>query len=188
MKTMMSSAIILLSISILFSGCAIFQPNPDITIEQKEEVVYNAAKSATFFAIREYYDDDVDKQNERAQWFIDQMDENIWPILNDVNSTLDSTTEKLLMEKIPVEWRPLMHTAFAVFRMYYRTPNVGEILSGDNYRLLVALFTGINDGCEMVLEVNQENVEAFIEGVNWALSDNETTYLLRQELHNMMER
>ena len=51
-----------------FSGCAFFKPtNQDgMSLEQKQRIALNAAKSATFFAIKEIHKGNQDKQNKAA--------------------------------------------------------------------------------------------------------------------------
>jgi hypothetical protein len=143
------------------TGCFLLQPREDIPIEQQQRFVRNAAKSAVFFAIREIHKNDLEAQTHLASWLDNEIEQNIRPILLDPDLTLDQATLDLLMIKLlkaddGAQWAIFIQNALDVFNMYFRTPNVGEIISGDNWLLLVALFDGVQDGCRLVLLTNEE--------------------------------
>jgi len=162
----MKNILILSTIALCIAGCSLFQPVTEVTIEHKERLIHNAAQSSVYLAIKMVYPDDVIRQNDKAYFLVAEIEESVLPILQDPNLTLDQVTIDLLLIKIlstpgidNIQWSMLMQNAVDIFGLYFRTPSVGEIVSGDNSRLLLALFEGVRDGANLILLGNGEITE-----------------------------
>jgi hypothetical protein len=100
------------------------------------------------------YDDEME-QVEAAKKLKLEIDKNVLGILLSPDSTVDEATQKLLFAKIPLKYAIYLQNAINLFKLYYETPQVGEVLSEENWRLLVALFDGVSDGCDLVINLNE---------------------------------
>lgn len=154
--------ILLFSIVCLFAltSCSLIQMNEEVTIEQKETIVRNAAKTTVFFAIRQYHKDDVEAQKELAEDIL-LITEELMPVLADRDLRLDQAAVNTLLNKIirteeEVEWVLLLQNALDIFHLYFRTPHAGEIVSGDNWRILFAFVEGCQAGAQLTLSTLEE--------------------------------
>lgn len=148
---MMKNLLGLSSVLFLCAGCGLLQPRGDLSIDDQEKLIHDATKTGVFLAITTIYEDE-DKQVEVAEELKRDIDHNILNgILLDPTGTVDEATEKLLFSKIPPEYMLFLQNAFNLLRTYYETPEVGEILEDDKWRLLTAAFRGISDGCSLIV-------------------------------------
>lgn len=144
----------LVATSIIAPGCGLVKPRENLTIEQKENLVHTAGQTAISLALMEIYKKPED-QIKMATELKAEIDKNVLNgILLDPNGTVDETTEKLVFAKIPPKYAIYIQSAMALFHAYYETPKLGEVLTQDNWLLLTALFKGISDGCQLVIDVN----------------------------------
>jgi hypothetical protein len=138
------------------AGCGFIQPrNGELTIDDKANMLRAAAQSAISIAIVNIYDDQPNRQIAKARALKKEIDDNILNgILLDPSGTVDETTEKLLLAKIPPQYGVYLQNVIILFRMYYETPEVGDILDEDNWKMLTALFQGLSNGCQIVIDLN----------------------------------
>lgn len=136
-------------------GCGFVQSKDGLTIDQKAELVKSTASTAIFVAIREIHDDKA-QQTQKATEIKAELENTVLPLLSDRNATVDENTEKLLMVKIPPEYRAYLQSAVTMLRTYYTTPKTGDVLSDSQWKILNAFFSGLLNGANLVIEANEE--------------------------------
>lgn len=150
-NTTINSSIILI---VVLSGCSLFKVRSDLTPEQQQNLIHNLARNATALAINEIYDNKEEKLS-KAQSLKNDIDKNVLQgVLFNADIAIDSNTLDLLMLKIPPEYSLYLLTAKDLFFAHFEVPDVGEVLHEDDWKMLIALFQGISDGCQMIMDLN----------------------------------
>jgi hypothetical protein len=130
----------------------------DLTPEQQQTVLHDTAQAAVSLAIVSIYDDEA-VQLKKAKNLKLEIDKNILNgILLTHTGTIDRATEKLLFAKIPPEYRLYLQNSMLLLNMYYTTPDLGELLHEEDWKLLVALFKGVSDGCQLIIDLYEKDV------------------------------
>jgi hypothetical protein len=129
----------------------LLEPKGNVTLEDRAQFVRSVASAGILTALNQIYKDDPAKKLEKAQDLKSTLDTTVIPLLQDRTVSVDATTEKLLLAKIPLEYQPYLQMAMAYLRQYYNTPQVGEMLTDDQWMLFISLFYGINDGLDLVI-------------------------------------
>ena len=147
-RTLLASII---GLSILFAGCGLLEFKDNMTTEDKARFVRSASTAATLIAFNEIYKDDAQRKRDKAYELKNSLESTVIPLLQDRTVSVDSTTEKLLMTKIPMEYQAYFNVAMMTLRMYYETPDVGELLDDDQWQIFISFFYGITDGLDLII-------------------------------------
>lgn len=135
-------------------SCSFIKPREDVTVEDEARLIHTTAQAAISLAINEVYDDPAEKV-EKATELKGEIDKNVLQgILLSPDATVDSVTIQLLMKKVPPQYGIYLQNVVALFQTYFETPDVGESLGDDNWRRLTALFQGLSDGCQLVIDLH----------------------------------
>jgi hypothetical protein len=136
------------------TSCNLLQVRSNLTPEQQQNLVHDLARNATALAINEIYDNKESKLS-KAQSLKDDIDTNVLQgILFNSDVAIDDNTLGLLMFKIPSEYNLYLLTATDLFFANFEIPDAGEIINENDWKLLIALFQGISDGCQMIIDLN----------------------------------
>lgn len=152
MKTAMIKLVSCTIIASMLSGCSFFQSVDELTIEEKASLLQAVSQTALSIAITEIYKKPEDRI-EKATQLKTEIDKIVGGF-SDPNITFDQAAEKALFDKIPPEYALYVANAINLFRAYYKTPNVGEVLGADNLLLVTSFLKGVSDGCQMVIDLN----------------------------------
>jgi len=145
----------MVGLSIVQPSCGLVKPRENLTIENKERLIHTASQTAISLALMEIYKKPED-QVKMATELKTEIDKNVLNgILLNPNGTVDEVTEKLVFAKIPPKYALYVQSALALFHAYYETPKTGDLLSQDNWRMLTALFKGLSDGCQAIIDINK---------------------------------
>lgn len=148
-KLLLAAAVIPFLVS-----CSFIKPREDMTIEDEARLIHDAAQAGISIAINEIYDEPVEKV-EKATELKQEIDKNVLQgILLSPDATVDQVTIQLLMKKIPPQYAIYMQTVLTLFNTYFETPASGEVLGDDNWRRITAVFQGISDGCQVVIDLH----------------------------------
>lgn len=142
----------LLAALFLFTGCGFFERVENLPIDRKEQLLHDAAQGATSLALLEIYGEDEEKLAKNAQELKAYVDALLDGVLGDPAINVDEAVESLASSKLPARYQIYLQNALSLFRTFYKTPEIGEVLNNDNWRLLVALLQGISDGCQFAID------------------------------------
>lgn len=143
-----------LILCMLLSGCGLLNIGKDMTIEQKESVLHDAAQGAISITLSRVYEDKDErlKQAEDIKKWIDEMLDGF-----SQNPLVVVELAKGMFDQMPPEYNAYMRTVINLLGMYIETPNMGELVGENNYRMVVAMFKGISDGCQSVIDYETAN-------------------------------
>lgn len=143
-----------LILCMLLSGCGLLNFGNDMTIEQKESVLHDAAQGAMSITLSRVYEDKDErlKQAEDIKKWIDEMLDGF-----SQNPLVAVELAKGLFDQMPPEYNAYMQTVINLLGVYIETPNMGELVGENNYRMVVAMFKGISDGCQSVIDYETAN-------------------------------
>lgn len=139
----------------LLSSCGLLDLGKNMTIEQKEAVLHDAAEGAIVITLTKVYNDDV-KRLQQAKSIKKLIDENVMRVLSQ-NPTKAVEIAGNLFDEMPPEYSVYMNTAINLLQIYVETPDVGELMGEDNYRMVVAVLKGISDGCQSIITYESAN-------------------------------
>ena len=139
-----------LILCMLLSGCGLLNFGKDMTIEQKESVLHDAAQGTMVITLSNVYED-KDERLKQAH-YIKKWVNNI--ALDEVSQHQSAAVEfaaGLLTEMLP-EYNTYMMALINLLNTYIETPDVSDTVGENNYRMVVATFKGISDGCQSVID------------------------------------
>ena len=140
---------ILLMISLLFlftSGCSFIKIKDNLTVEEKATLLKSTARTATYFALTEYYKDNTQGLKSRAQLIKSKLSV-IGP-----NASIDKDAlAAMLLEHIPTEYAIIIQNALDVLNLYIAI-DVSSAMCEDSKKLIDAFVTGVIEGCDLVLQ------------------------------------
>ncbi len=136
-------------IALLFVGCV---TNGQATIEQKEVLIKNTAKTAIFIAIKET------SKKDNAQTIILKAQKIKTIILNDIEPLVNNNVPsfnliQILSDKLPTEYVLLMQNAVDLLNLYVHIPAPSQSLDEESLRLVKAFLNGIKDGCDLTIQI-----------------------------------
>lgn len=139
----------LISLCLFSVGCGFLQPNPNVTIEQKVDVVRSLSKTGTFIALNEAYKKDQVKMRQHATEVKDAMNK----VLSGIDSFGSQDFDKVILGLINIDeqYKLLIESAFTTFKLYFTVANPTDVLTPDQKQLAVGLVSGVIDGCDLVL-------------------------------------
>jgi hypothetical protein len=130
-----------------FSGCSLvgISEGP-MTIEHKSALVKSAARTGTYLALTEVYENDRAKMLQKASLIKDHISK--FSIASPV--TMDKIYDTLLAH-VPAQYALLMQNAIDIFTAYFTVDLEGNpLLTEDNIALIYAFCEGVVEGCELV--------------------------------------
>jgi len=149
----MKSSLILCAF--LLSGCGLLSVVKNMTIEQKEAVLHDASQGAIAITLTKVYDNKAERIHQ-AQDIKMWVDEVVLKALSN-DPTAAVAIADGLFDKMPPEYSIYMNTVVNLLQVYVETPDVGEIIGEENYRMVVAVLQGISDGCQSVIDYETAN-------------------------------
>ncbi len=139
----------------LLSGCSLLDFGKDMTVEQKETVLHDAAQGAMAITLSKVYDDSDErlKQAHGIKKWIDAI------VLNGLeqNPLMALELAADLFDRMPPEYNAYMRVAINLLNMYVETPDASELVGENNYSMVVAVFKGISDGCQSIIDYETAN-------------------------------
>lgn len=144
-----------LILCMLLSGCGLLNFSNDMTIEQKESVLHDAAQGAMSITLSRVYED-KDERLKQAEDIKKWINETVLDGFSQ-NPLAAVKLANGLFGQMPPEYNAYMQTVINLLGVYIETPNVGELVDENNYRMVVAMFKGISDGCQSVIDYETAN-------------------------------
>ena len=144
-----------LILCMLLSGCGLLNFSKDMTIEQKESVLHDAAQGAISITLSRVYEDKderLEQTNEIQKWINETVLDGF-----SQNPLVAVELAQGLFNRMPPEYNVYMQTVINLLGMYIETPTTGELVSENNYRMVVAVFKGVSDGCQSVIDYETAN-------------------------------
>lgn len=135
----------------LLSGCGLLNFGKDMTIEQKETVLHDAAQGAMAITLSKVYED-ADERLKRANSIKKWVDDVVLGGLLAQDPTAAVQMANLLFSTMPPEYNAYMNTVTSLLSMYVEAPDASDLVGENNYRMVVAVFKGISDGCQSVID------------------------------------
>lgn len=138
----------------LATGCSFIRPR-EVTQEDKERLVFSAARAAVVVAVTEIHKDDVNEQVGLAAAIVATIDNKFMPLLTNPDVPVTKEIEQQILQWIPDNYKALMVTAFEVLNTYYEFPTGAEVLPNDMVALLRAFASGVRTGAGDILLKNK---------------------------------
>ncbi len=139
----------------LLSGCSLLDFGKDMTVEQKETVLHDAAQGAMAITLSNVYEDSDErlKQAHGIKKWIDAI------VLDGLaqNPLMAIELAADLFNVMPPEYNAYMRAAINLLSMYAEVTGDSELVGENNYRMVVAMFKGIYDGCQSVIDYETAN-------------------------------
>jgi hypothetical protein len=142
MKTRIISLILILA---LLPSCALFQ---NINVNQGKILVKAASRTGTVACLTTLLQQEEDRRTVAAAIKAEIVN-NVVPLLDGENLTLNPSTANLLFAKVPPFLRPFLGDAFDVLIGYKVLDD--DVFSPEAVILIKAFFQGIIEGCDLIL-------------------------------------
>lgn len=157
---------ILVILSLSLAGCSLLTANINLTPEQQASAIKSLARTGTFIALTEIYDDKA-KLREKAIELKTPIERDVLPLLRDGAATFDSTTIRLLQSKIDRRYAIYIQQSIDLLLIYYKLPEPGELMSPESLLLWEALFQGILEGADQAILMTDDQASIFLDPT-WA--------------------
>jgi len=148
------STLIIIFISLLFNGCMVFE---NMTKKERIFTTRKMAKNSVYLSIMSIYDeeDEIEKRNEIARIIKEDISKNIINILSNKSISISKKTLNEMIKNIPEKVRPFLISALDLAEI--AKVNIDNVKKY-KIEIIKAIFDGIIDGCDMVLEDSENNV------------------------------
>jgi len=139
--------LLLCLILLLGSGCSFLQK---MDVGQKVVFMKSAARMGTFVGLERGIRDE-EKRIEVATLLKEDIAKNVLALLDGENVRISSENRELLLAKIPIELRLYLEDALEILSAYSKEADIKGMLDDNAVRLLRAFFTGVIEGCDLIL-------------------------------------
>lgn len=147
MKTLIQ-LISLCIISIILSSCvSVKVPTDNTTIDQKVVLVKSAARTGTYFAIKEVYKDPAERIAKAT--FIKEY----IIIFTSTEPITIQTIGDIITQHFSGDCELLIKDAVDILNNYISI-DTSQVLTGDNKLLIKAFLNGVTEGCDMIIKNN----------------------------------